>query len=221
MHQNLPSGLACSRHNFPSSPTTPTVGCVEVKFYEAEIASAVESVSCHARRVGPRGGWTWLRHVLVYIVRAGIGGGNSPVQFPPSTAIIDSQTIPAPPTPCPDPTAAGTAATRPTASSGTSPWMRRAHCSPSLAPPPPRSPTATPHTDCWPHGAAVSAPSGWSGSMAVTPDSCSSGRKTFSPLLCGSSNASPRRHWFPRPRHDHDHDQATRPNPDGFQHPLS
>ena len=33
--------------------------------------------------------------------------------------------------------------------------------------------------------------SGWSGPTAVTPDGCSSGRKTFSPLLCRSSNASP------------------------------
>ena len=32
---------------------------------------------------------------------------------------------------------------------------------------------------------------GWSGPTAVTPDGCSSGRKTFSPLLCRSSNASP------------------------------
>ena len=41
------------------------------------------------------------------------------------------------------------------------------------------------------HCAAASPPSGWSGSTAVTPDGCSSGRKTFSPLLCRSSNASP------------------------------
>jgi transposase len=61
-----------------------------------------------------------------------------------------------------------------------------------------RSRTATPHTDSWPHCAAASPPSGWSGPTAVTPDGCSSGRKTFSPLLCRSSNAS-WRHWFPRP----------------------
>ena len=39
--------------------------------------------------------------------------------------------------------------------------------------------------------AAASPPSGWSGPTAVTPHGCSSGRKTFSPLLCRSSNASP------------------------------
>src|SRR6476660_10347603 len=54
-------------------------------------------------------------------------------------------------------------------------------CSPSSSSPPPRSPTATPHTDSWPHCAAASPPSGWSGPTAVTPDGCSSGRKTSSP----------------------------------------
>ena len=39
----------------------------------------------------------------------------------PTAAIIDSQTIP--PTPGPDPAAAGMAASERTASSGTSPWM--------------------------------------------------------------------------------------------------
>ena len=46
-------------------------------------------------------------------------------------------------------------------------------------------------TDSGPHYAPASPPSGWSGPTAVTPDGCSSGPKTFSPLPCGSSNASP------------------------------
>ena len=43
----------------------------------------------------------------------------------------------------------------------------------------------------WPLCAAASPPSGWSGPTPVTPDGRSSGRKTFSPILCRSSNASP------------------------------
>ena len=119
------------------------------------------------------GGWQRILDALRDRLRVRAGRDRCP-----TAAIIDSQTVPA-------------ADTVPRSSRGWDGGKKtngvKRHiavdvngCSPSSSPPP-RSRTATPHTDSWPHCAAASPPSGWSGPTAVTPDGCSSGRKTFSP----------------------------------------
>jgi transposase len=114
----------------------------------------------------------------------------------PTAAIIDSQTVPA-------------ADTVPRSSRGWDGGKRTNGVKRHLAvdvnglllassSPPPRSRTATPHTDSWPHRVAASPPSGWSGPTRLPRTVAHLGERRSHPYYA-DHQTHPRRHWFPRP----------------------
>ena len=64
--------------------------------------------------------------------------------------------------------------------------------------PPPRSPTATPHTDSWPHGASSFSTIGLLAADGVTPEPVAHLGEDSHPYSA-DHHTPPRRRWFPRP----------------------